>query len=53
MIGIIGFSTDLFLAWLGGVLFPWRRASRRSHTFWTFLARFRPKGAAAVVVTRS
>jgi NitT/TauT family transport system permease protein len=30
MIGIIGFSTDLFLAWLGTVLFPWKRKSRRS-----------------------
>lgn len=28
MIGIIGFSSDLFLAWLGGVLFPWKRKSR-------------------------
>lgn len=28
MIGIIGFSTDLFLAWLGTVLFPWKRTSR-------------------------
>jgi NitT/TauT family transport system permease protein len=25
MIGIIGFSTDLFLAWLGRVIFPWKR----------------------------
>src|SRR5581483_5723460 len=25
MIGIIGFSTDLFLAWLGTVMFPWKR----------------------------
>ena len=28
MIGIIGLSTDMFLAWLGGVLFPWKRRSR-------------------------
>jgi NitT/TauT family transport system permease protein len=28
MIGIIGFSTDLFLAWLGTVMFPWKRKSR-------------------------
>ena len=27
MIGIIGFSSDLFLAWLGGVLFPWKRTT--------------------------
>jgi NitT/TauT family transport system permease protein len=37
MIGIIGLSTDMFLAWLAGVLFPWKarlssgsRARRRS-----------------------
>jgi NitT/TauT family transport system permease protein len=28
MIGIIGFSTDIFLAWLGTVLFPWKRTTR-------------------------
>ncbi len=30
MIGIIGFSTDLALAWLGTVLFPWKRKARSS-----------------------
>ena len=30
MIGIIGLCTDIFLAWLGGVLFPWKRKSRRT-----------------------
>jgi NitT/TauT family transport system permease protein len=25
MIGIIGFTSDLFLSWLGTVLFPWKR----------------------------
>ena len=25
MIGIIGFTSDLFLSWLGRVLFPWKR----------------------------
>jgi hypothetical protein len=37
MIGIIGLSTDMFLAWLARVLFPWKvrsssgsRALRRS-----------------------
>ena len=49
MIGIIGLSTDLFLAWLSGWLFPWKRHGRRPHGFWFFLARFRPKGAAVVV----
>ena len=28
MIGIIGFSSDLFLAWIGTVLFPWKRKPR-------------------------
>lgn len=28
MIGIIGLSTDMFLAWLSGILFPWKRKSR-------------------------
>ncbi len=28
MIGVIGFSTDLFLAWLGEHLFPWKRKTR-------------------------
>ncbi len=28
MIGIIGLATDMFLAWLGTVLFPWKRKSR-------------------------
>ena len=28
MIGIIGLSTDIFLGWLGKVLFPWKRKSR-------------------------
>ena len=28
MIGIIGLSSDILLAWLGTVLFPWKRKSR-------------------------
>ena len=28
MIGIIGFTTDLLLAWLGRVIFPWKRRTR-------------------------
>ena len=28
MIGVIGFSTDLLLAWLGTTMFPWKRRSR-------------------------
>ena len=49
MIGIIGFSTDLFLAWVGTVLFPWKRAAHRAGGFRAFLAKFRPRGAAIVV----
>jgi NitT/TauT family transport system permease protein len=30
MIGIIGLSTDMFLAWLSTILFPWKRKSGRS-----------------------
>jgi NitT/TauT family transport system permease protein len=30
MIGIIGLATDMALAWLGGVLFPWKRKSQRA-----------------------
>jgi len=29
MIGIIGLTSDMFLAWLGTVLFPWKRKHRR------------------------
>lgn len=37
MIGIIGLSTDMFLAWVGTVLFPWKRRTG-SHSFqWTWL----------------
>ncbi len=28
MIGIIGFSSDLVLSWLGNVLFPWKRKTK-------------------------
>ncbi|MDP9292429.1 MAG: ABC transporter permease subunit, partial [Verrucomicrobiota bacterium] len=40
MIGIIGFSTDLALAWLGTRIFPWKRGTRparRKESFWTKL----------------
>lgn len=30
MIGIIGLSTDMFLAWLSGILFPWKRKNRKA-----------------------
>jgi len=50
MIGIIGFSTDLVLAWLGTVLFPWKRKTRSGSGGWAWLARFRP-GAVKPAVT--
>jgi hypothetical protein len=29
MIGIIGLTSDMLLAWLGTILFPWKRKHRR------------------------
>jgi NitT/TauT family transport system permease protein len=43
MIGIIGFSTDVFLAWLGTVLFPWKRKSRSGPARWAWLAWLGPR----------
>jgi len=43
MIGIIGFSCDLFLSWLGGVLFPWKRRARSGGRALGWLARLMPK----------
>ena len=48
MIGIIGLSTDMFLAWLGTVLFPWKRRARSGASERNLLARFWPKPAAPV-----
>ena len=45
MIGIIGLSTDMFLAWLGGVLFPWKRKNRkakRTRPLFPLFARSKP-----------
>ncbi len=44
MIGIIGLSTDIFLAWLSTILFPWKRRSRTASRQgrWAWLAWFRP-----------
>jgi NitT/TauT family transport system permease protein len=42
MIGIIGFSTDLFLAWAGTVMFPWKRKSRDGAARLPLLARLFP-----------
>ncbi len=43
MIGIIGFSSDLFLAWLGTVLFPWKRKSRSAKGGVSWLGRLLQK----------
>ncbi len=34
MIGIIGFTSDLFLAWLGRVIFPWKRKPGQGRPSW-------------------
>jgi NitT/TauT family transport system permease protein len=39
MIGIIGLSTDMFLAWLGTVLFPWKRRVRSGARSLSWLAK--------------
>ena len=37
MIGIIGFSTDMFLAWVGTILFPWKsKMARKPRTHTVF-----------------
>jgi NitT/TauT family transport system permease protein len=48
MIGIIGFSTDLFLGWLGSFFFPWKRKSRSGPHQWNWLVMLWPKAAVAV-----
>ncbi|MDB6015937.1 MAG: nitrate transporter permease [Pedosphaera sp.] len=53
MIGIIGFSTDLFLAWLGTVLFPWKRKSRSSFSPLAWLTGLWPKAVAPAVVPQT
>ncbi len=50
MIGIIGLSTDFFLAWLATILFPWKRKVRRGGKKASVISEFEPKGAAAIVV---
>jgi NitT/TauT family transport system permease protein len=48
MIGIIGFSTDLFLAWVGTVVFPWKRRTRSGKSRFARLGRFWPKAQTPV-----
>ena len=42
MIGIIGLTTDIFLAWLGTVLFPWKRKGARKQRTHTLFPLFDP-----------
>ena len=40
MIGIIGFTSDIALAWLGRVIFPWKRANKRPNRLVAWCARW-------------
>src|SRR5581483_1726920 len=53
MIGIIGFTTDLFLSWLGTVLFPWKRKSRSGPKKWAWLDWFWPKAVEPAVIAEA
>lgn len=50
MIGIIGLSTDMFLAWLGTVLFPWKRRVRSGTSKRNLFVKLRPKRVEPVTV---
>jgi NitT/TauT family transport system permease protein len=43
MIGIIGLSTDIFLAWLGTVLFPWKRRARSGSGKFKWIGKLLPQ----------
>lgn len=43
MIGIIGLSTDIFLAWVGTVLFPWKRRARSGKSKFKWIGRLAPQ----------
>ncbi len=49
MIGIIGFSMDFFFAWLGGLLFPWKRKARVGKKKRAWMPAFDPKPASVAV----
>jgi hypothetical protein len=40
MIGVIGLSTDMFLAWLGTILFPWKRRMRAGSVKRAWMGKF-------------
>lgn len=43
MIGIIGFSSDLFLAWIGRIIFPWKRRAGSSAKTKSWFSKFLPR----------
>jgi NitT/TauT family transport system permease protein len=47
MIGIIGFTSDLFLAWIGRIIFPWKRRSGSPSKLGSWFAKLLPKKPAA------
>jgi len=47
MIGIIGFFSDLLLAWIGTVLFPWKRKVGQGKPGWLTRLFARPKAIPA------
>jgi NitT/TauT family transport system permease protein len=48
MIGIIGFASDMVLAWLGRVLFPWKRSVRKRQGMFARLGAMFARPAPAV-----
>ncbi len=43
MIGVIGFSSDLLLAWIGRIIFPWKRKAQSSKSAPSWWAKLLPK----------
>jgi NitT/TauT family transport system permease protein len=51
MIGIIGFSSDLLLAWIGRVIFPWKRRTGSTTKSTSWLSRLRMRKTLATPFT--
>jgi NitT/TauT family transport system permease protein len=49
MIGIIGFTSDLFLAWIGRIIFPWKRRSGSPSKLGAWFAKLLPKKPATAL----